>query len=175
VARHTNTSRPAEDRLDHGHDGGHTPLQFGELGLDSLLLAQGVLQLLVGLGGLELGDLALILFCPETLALTDGTLSLTVWMVLAPGTGVPLRGAESGLGVHLPLARFRSSCSGVRLATPRDPRDVFLFFAEAAASPLSAVSTLCRLAPSSAFSCASDSDCRRSGSSPGPGSDGAPP
>jgi hypothetical protein len=96
VARHTSTSGPGENRLDHGHDGGHTPLQLGELGLDRLLLAQGVLQLPVGLGGLELGDLAFILLCPLTLALADGALGLAVWKVLAPDTGVPLRGAGPG-------------------------------------------------------------------------------
>ncbi len=33
---------------------------------------------------------------------------------------------------HLPLARFLSSCSGVRLATPRDPRAVLRFLADEA-------------------------------------------
>jgi hypothetical protein len=71
--------------LDHGHDGSQTPLHVGQLGLDGLLLAHDVLQLAVGLGGLEVGDLAFILLDPETLAFADGTLCVAVWVTSAPG------------------------------------------------------------------------------------------
>jgi hypothetical protein len=56
--RHTSTSNAAKDRLDDGHDGGQRPLHIGKLSLDGLLLAAFPLQLLVRLGGLEVGNVA---------------------------------------------------------------------------------------------------------------------
>lgn len=75
--------RFCQNRLDHGHDGGHTPLYIGELRLDGLLLAQDGLQLLVGLPGFELADLLFILLRPETVPLTDRTLGLAVYQAVS--------------------------------------------------------------------------------------------
>ena len=75
----TNGSRP-EYGLDHGHDGGQAPLLLGEFGLDGVGLAAGLLELQVGLGGLELDDLALELLGPEALAFADSALGLAVWV-----------------------------------------------------------------------------------------------
>jgi hypothetical protein len=64
--------------LDHSHNGRHASLHLGELRLDSLLLSQDGLQLLIRLLGFELTDLVFILLRPETVPFADSALGLAV-------------------------------------------------------------------------------------------------
>lgn len=67
-----------DERLEHGHDAGQMTLDFGILLLDSLLGAQGNLQLLVGLLTGQLLNAALQVVDLVLGTLADGALGLAI-------------------------------------------------------------------------------------------------